>query len=169
MVLETLEAYELQGNQNSPYDLNDSSEYPTGSVTFTDIAITTRLHHAASPWGTADSQRLKSTGSTSPLPKPISWIGEPKGINKLTSVNLQSTVAAEFLSNCFAFNKSTYSNLRWPCSSHSGKTCHTIGQPLQSSVSENPNPHLTCLGVHPPAIRHAVLPGPDYPELDKLY
>lgn len=39
--VETLEAYELQGNQNPPYDLNNSSEYPRGNVTFSDIAVAT--------------------------------------------------------------------------------------------------------------------------------
>lgn len=48
--VETLEAYELQGNQRPPYDLNAASEYPTGSVTFTDIAITTSAPGPSGQW-----------------------------------------------------------------------------------------------------------------------
>jgi hypothetical protein len=48
--VETLEAYELLGSQNPPYDLNDLSEYPTGSVTFTDIAITTNTSGPSGLW-----------------------------------------------------------------------------------------------------------------------
>jgi hypothetical protein len=48
--VETLEVYELQGNQNPPYDLNDASEYPAGSVTFTDIGITTSAPGPSGQW-----------------------------------------------------------------------------------------------------------------------
>jgi hypothetical protein len=48
--VETLEAYELPDNQNKPYDLNAAAEYPAGSVTFTDIAITTNAPGPSGQW-----------------------------------------------------------------------------------------------------------------------
>jgi hypothetical protein len=61
--VETLEAYELPGNQNPPYDLNDSAEYPTGSVTFNGIAITTSAPGPSGLWTKHDlvSQYGEST------------------------------------------------------------------------------------------------------------
>ncbi len=52
--VETLEAYELQGNQNPPYDLNNASEYPAGSVIFTDITITTNAPGPSGQWSKHD-------------------------------------------------------------------------------------------------------------------
>lgn len=48
--VETLEAYELPDTQTRPYDLNKASEYPTGSVTFTDIAIATNAPGPSGQW-----------------------------------------------------------------------------------------------------------------------
>lgn len=50
--VETLEAYELQGNHVPPYDLNAPSEYPVGTVSFQDIGIVTNAAGPAGAWST---------------------------------------------------------------------------------------------------------------------
>ena len=52
--VETLEAYELQGNHTPPYDLDAASEYPTSPVTFGDIAIVTTGPEPAGLWTPSD-------------------------------------------------------------------------------------------------------------------
>jgi hypothetical protein len=48
--VETLEAYELQGNHVPPYDLNAASEYPAGRLSFHDIGIVTNAPGPSGPW-----------------------------------------------------------------------------------------------------------------------
>jgi hypothetical protein len=48
--VETLEAYELQGNHVAPYDLDAASEYPATPVAFQAIGIVTNAPGPAGPW-----------------------------------------------------------------------------------------------------------------------
>jgi hypothetical protein len=49
--VETLEAYELTGDLQAPYDLYDQAEYPaSGSVTFDGIQIGTTIPIAPGGW-----------------------------------------------------------------------------------------------------------------------
>jgi hypothetical protein len=50
--VETLEAYELQGNHVPPYDLNAATEYPVGPLSFQDIGIVTNASGPAGAWST---------------------------------------------------------------------------------------------------------------------
>jgi hypothetical protein len=64
--VETLEAYENQGNQNPPYDLNAAAEYPAGSATFEAIGIVTNAPGPAGLWNANDivSQYGENTAIT---------------------------------------------------------------------------------------------------------
>jgi hypothetical protein len=48
--VETLEAYELQGNRIPPYDLDSATKYPVGRLNFQDIGIITNAPGPAGPW-----------------------------------------------------------------------------------------------------------------------
>jgi hypothetical protein len=52
--VETLEAYELQGNRTPPYDLDAASEYPGSPVTFGSIEIITAGPRPAGFWSASD-------------------------------------------------------------------------------------------------------------------
>jgi hypothetical protein len=65
--VETLEAYELQGNHVPPYDLNAVSEYPAGSVSFQDIAIETNVAGPAGLWNTNNVVTQYSENTLAPV------------------------------------------------------------------------------------------------------
>lgn len=53
--VESLEAYELQGAHNPPYDLNAAAEYPGAPVTFEAIGIVTNAPAPAGMWNSTDT------------------------------------------------------------------------------------------------------------------
>lgn len=52
--IETLEAYELQGSHNPPYDLGAATEYPPAPVTFEKIGIVTDVPGPPGLWSSSD-------------------------------------------------------------------------------------------------------------------
>lgn len=52
--VETLEAYELQGEHTPPYDLDAASEYPAGRLSFNNIEIVTNAPGPGGAWDSKD-------------------------------------------------------------------------------------------------------------------
>jgi hypothetical protein len=81
--VETLEAYELQGNQAPPYDLNDAAEYPlSNSVTFSSIDIVTNAANPNGLWQSQDvvtqfGEHTEIAANTSTNGRVLIWFRRP--------------------------------------------------------------------------------------------